>query len=428
MKGWWSISILRKCLGPYSIKFLLILVCGAVVAAGCGSSRIVKKDSHRQHYLDVSRHLLPSLPGSLHTASFARVNPDRRWDLVLVWDRQHEPSEIRFLNYEKKGRFVVQPGGLTDQFQADRIRGLATGDINRDGADDLILVTGRSDARTAWLLINNKKGYFYTLDSFRLPPIYGGMERVDVVDLDQDADLDLVFTGTRVVDEQGQPHRFQAQILINNGKGEYQDLTGLLVPALPPGISGTSFADYNGDDIQDVFLAYGQGQNRLLLNNGLGRFEDRTETLLPSIADQTAHVDWADFDGDDDNDLLVVNRALAPKDQAYSGETSYFLENLGKGKFVKRSHQVLPPSPADRVYLLDANGNNIPDILMVTGNGVNFIQGRGRWKFSVQTQQRLPRDRQLVELSFGDINRDGYLDIFGIHAKAREGRIWLNRF
>jgi hypothetical protein len=81
-----------------------------------------------------------------------------------------------------------------------------------------------------------------------------------------------------------------------------------------------------------------------------------------------------------------------------------------------------------RVYLLDANGNSIPDALILKAEETHFLQGQGEWKFSVETIRRLPRARRIMAMTFGDFDDDGYLDIFGIDSESRKGKLWLNRF
>ena len=211
---------------------------------------------------------------------------------------------------------------------------------------------------------------------------------MEAVDFDHDGDLDLFFYGKRVLNPEGRADRNQSQTFINNGKGDFQDLSDLLLPPLPPGIAGASIADYDGDGTRDIFLIYERGRNRLLFNNSLGKFTDNTSSYLPAIQGESAHADWADFDGDGDNDLLVVNRRMAPKGRALSKETSYFLENDGNGRFTKRPHKMFPRLPTSRVYLLDANGNGIPDALILSGGKTHYFQGKGKWKFSVETVKR----------------------------------------
>ena len=83
--------------------------------------------------------------------------------------------------------------------------------------------------------------------------------------------------------------------------------------------------------------------------------------------------------------------------------------------------------PSYRVYLLDADANGVPDILILSRQGVHFLVGQGPWKFSDETIKRLPFSARFDEMTFGDVNGDGNLDIFGILSKNRTGRIWVDR-
>jgi VCBS repeat protein len=409
------------------ICFLIIPLIVIAGFSGCSQKQLLAKDSFSQHYVDVTKKYLPSISGTIRAAQFAIVNNDPFRDLILHQVNRENASKILLLINKNKRGFEFPRENKVVKTEKGDILFFSAGDFNRDHADDLILIQKAGGNTFASLLFNNKKGYYYKKIDYVLPEIRQGVERVQVVDLDHDGDLDLYFYGKRVLNPDGRPDRLQAQAFINNGKGEFQDLSDLLLPPLPPGIVGAFFADYDGDEVRDIFLLYGNASNRLLLNNSLGKFSDKTAGNLPYIKDETVHGDWADFDGDGDNDFLVINRRIASKNRAHSKETCYFLENDGKGRFTKRSHKILPKTSVSRVYLLDANGNGIPDMLILSGGKTNYFQGQGEWKFSVETVKRLPRSRWFIEMAFGDIDDDGYLDIFGIDPK-RKGRLWLNRF
>jgi hypothetical protein len=253
------------------------------------------------------------------------------------------------------------------------------------------------------------------------------VERVDLIDLDQDGDTDFLFTGRKILGENEKLKRRQGQVLINNGGEQFIDETFLLWPNLPSGVIGTSIADYNQDGFPDVFLVYDNAQNRLLINNGVGKFIDKTDYLLPRMIDQSTHADWADFDLDGDNDLIVTNKVIRKPYQSYSGETIYFLENIGSGRFVKKPSKIFPTLPAFRVYLLDANGTGIPDVIILNEKGLLYLVGKGEWDFSVETKKRFPQTSPMREMRFGDINGDGFLDLIGITAKNNYPKLWLNR-
>jgi hypothetical protein len=114
--------------------------------------------------------------------------------------------------------------------------------------------------------------------------------------------------------------------------------------------------------------------------------------------------------------------------QGKSKTASYFLENDGRGHFKKRGHKILPNFPSSRIFLLDANGTKWADAFILSRTGTHLLHGKGKWSFSDETDRRLPRYRQLKDMSFGDINEDGFLDVFAISRKTGKGRIWLNVF
>ena len=407
---------------------LLILLGGVILFSGCSKRQLLSKDGYRQHYVDVTEKYLPKISGTLKNARFAYLNKGPYQDLVIHRMEKGKSSQILLLINKQKDGYEYPEKNKIVKTEKGEILFFSVGDFNRDRADDLILIQSKNGRSFASVLFNNKKGYFYRKIDYFIPQISQGIDRVEVVDLDHDGDADLFFHGKQVLNAEGRPDRTQAQAFINNGEGNFQNLSDLLLPPLPPGISGATIADYDGDGTRDIFLIYAKKRSRLLFNNSLGKFTDITPGYLPAIDDESLHVDWADFDGDEDNDLLVVNHRLAPNGRAYSGETSYFLENDGKGRFTKRSHKMFPRAPASRVYLLDANGNGIPDALILSEGKALFFHGKGKWKFSAETQKRLPRSSWIVEMAFGDIDDDSYLDIFGIDSRTGKGKLWLNKF
>ena len=390
--------------------------------SGCSQKQLLSENSKRQHFVDVTKRYLPQIPGIIQRAKFARVNKDLFSDLVLHVENKSGGSRLLLL-INKGGRgFEISKENRTVQTVKGRILFFNVGDFNGDFTDDIVTIQRVDGRNFASILFNNKKGYFYKKVDYFLPEIYQGIDRVALVDLDHDRDLDLFFYGEKVLIPGDSAARTQSQVFINNGKGVFQDLTSLLLPQLPPGISGVFFADYDGDGIRDIFVTYRNGRNRLLFNNSLGQFTDTTVGRLPPIQGETTHADWADFDGDGDNDLLVLNL------RAQSQAICYFLENNGGGYFTRRLHNALDIQNGSRVYLLDANGNGIPDALILSEGKTHYLQGKGKWKFSDETVRRLPRVRQMAEMAFGDFNNDGYLDIFGINAKDQKGKLWLNYF
>lgn len=420
MKACKSTCQKKSCLLPFLINPLVSGLLVILFLSACGGPKPhVADNPASQRFRDATR-LFPIEKISIAQASFLRANQDSRYDLAILSQSQQEFFIL--LNQGKKG-FLKNPAGQWTRNNKEKINFFAAADLNRDGGDDLILILGGSENPKTRILINNKKGYFYPKEKEGVYDLRSGIQNVVPVDLDGDGDKDLFYFGNNL--KSPAKNKYQTMLLINKGKGNFENLTSLLMPELPPGIRDASFADYDGDGVVDVFLVYSKGQNRLLINNGVGKFSDRTSSNIPRILDDSMHADWADFDQDGDNDLLVVNRSIHKIYRGHNKETNYFLENMGGGNFRKRSHKTLPRVPSKKVYLLDGNGNTRPDALILTAEGVYYLQGRGKWQFSDETMRRLPRFKMFDQMTFGDINRDRFLDLFAWSRKS--SRLWLNR-
>ena len=414
---------------PFLIKDLLRALLLLALLNGCGgSSSHVAENPASQRFHNVTRKWLLPKNFSPKQVVFLRADQNPYPDLMVLSESKSGESKLRgFFNQGGNNFLQKDLGQWTDQMKG-LILSFTAIDLNRDGGDDLALVMQASGKVFTQILFNNKKGYFYAKNKVSSFPLSSGVDKVVAEDIDQDGDKDLFYFGQRVLGTDGEPASHQVRLLVNKGGEKLEDLTALLMPYLAAGIRDVSFADYDGDGVVDVFLLYARGQNRLLINNGIGKFVDRTASHIPRIIDDSQHADWADFDGDGDNDLLVVNQSIKKPYRAYPGETTYFLENTGGGHFKKRSHKILPRFPSYKAYLLDANGNTKPDILILTSKGVYYLQDRGRWGFTNQTDRRLPRFRFFKKMAFADVNQDGFLDLFALSPTPGRSRVWLNRF
>lgn len=133
--------------------------------------------------------------------------------------------------------------------------------IDIDGDDDRDIYFGNSGFQNNTnpqdrLLINSGQGAFLDQTTDRLPTLTIDTFDADFADLDEDDDLDLVVGN----------YRGGIQVLINNGNGFFTDQSGAWLPAnFSPPAMDLEIADFNGDDLPDVYISVRNGSDQLLL-------------------------------------------------------------------------------------------------------------------------------------------------------------------
>jgi hypothetical protein len=407
------------------LKFLFVLAVTLFVQSCFTSSKLLSPNPQNQRYIDLTQKYFPKIPSGIQKAFFFFANPDKQIDWVALTQLNDKESRLHFFLNNKNGPFrKISRTGFEKPLKVKDLD-ISLGDLTRDRSQDLLLIGKTIKGNRVLVFFNNKKGYFYRPPNQVIPKVSPLMDQGKLVDFDYDGDLDILFSRSG---KEGGRKSNSVQLVVNNGKGRFIDRTSLLSPIIQHNISGFSIADYDGDQVSDIFFLNSNGSNTLWINNGSGKFSDVSSYSIPNIPARYSSADWADFDQDGDNDLLVTTTGLDKRFSKYPGEYSFFLENDGKGHFTKRSLKLLPNYSSSRVYLLDADGNDIPDIIILSEKGVYLLIGHGKWKFSDETLRRFPAKVSFDEMTFGDVDQDGYLDIFGVDSKNGKGRLWVSRF
>src|SRR5690606_27023391 len=135
--------------------------------------------------------------------------------------------------------------------------------------------------------------------------------------VDGDRDLDVVFGNVRARD----------RLLLNDGSGRFTDVTAARLPDDAADTLALAAGDVDGDGDPDLVPgnqdpSAGQGaQDRLYRNDGSGRFVDVTGARMPVDAERTSAVVMTDVDGDRDLDLVFTSDAFdQPRTRLYTND------------------------------------------------------------------------------------------------------------
>lgn len=198
---------------------------------------------------------------------------------------------------------------------------VAHADIDGDGDLD-VLIAGAGQDR---VLINNGEGGFIDMTTTRAPAEDRVTQDAEFADLDGDGDLDVVL---------GQEGGHA--LWLNDGTGRFTDASDRLPDPGNVEARKVTPGDVDGDGDLDLYFSHvswqgREGQDRLLINDGAGRFSDETASRIPTEAEITLTARFADLDGDGDLDLV----------RGEAGPLTVWA-NDGRGVFTDVTDQVLP--------------------------------------------------------------------------------------
>jgi hypothetical protein len=191
--------------------------------------------------------------------------------------------------------------------------GIALGDIDRDGDDDLYL--GGATDQTPMLGVNlGKEGFGMLVESgLEVDP---GSEDSGALffDADNDGDLDLYVASGSVEAEPGSPV-LRDRLYLETGKANFTKAPAGTLPDLRDSSSCVTACDFDRDGDLDLFVGArsvpGQypfsPESRLLRNTG-GKFSDASDEVAPGLskAGMVTGALWSDADDDGWTDLLVT--------------------------------------------------------------------------------------------------------------------------
>lgn len=191
--------------------------------------------------------------------------------------------------------------------------GVAWGDVNGDGDDDVFIGGAAGEAGVLYVA-ESGDGFKATISG----PWDAHSDREDLgvlwLDVDSDNDLDLLVASGGVEVSEGDAD-LGDRLYLNDGSGQFRSAPAGTLPRNFESTGAVSAADFDRDGDLDVFLggrtvagAYPLSPGSRLLRNDAGRFVDATDDLAPDLRQigmATAAL-WTDADNDGDADLMVT--------------------------------------------------------------------------------------------------------------------------
>lgn len=246
---------------------------------------------------------------------------------VTQYEEVSQTANLSWVAREEPIDEIAQQRLLPTRFNR-RGPGLAIGDINGDGQNDILM--GGTTLDEARILFGSPAGRYVEL---KLPKAATGSTVNDgpplIFDADGDGRNDLLLTKGGNSQPAGAPD-YQPRLYLNTGSG-LQLAAPDALPALPISAGAVATADFDRDGGWDVFLGarmlpgqYPAVPRSALLANRGGSFTDVTDAIAPglrAVGLVTAAL-WSDADGDGWLDLLLTLEW---------GHVKLFHNNQGRG-------------------------------------------------------------------------------------------------
>jgi hypothetical protein len=250
-------------------------------------------------FIDVTGRL-PSR-GVSNAVATADLDGDGNFDLYIG----NNGPDFVFIG-DGRGFFTDESAARLPQ-SGDITQHVELGDVDLDGDIDAVL--GNEDGNV--LLLNDGSGYFTEAP---LPPRETPEETrdADLVDVDGDGDLDLFFSNVRLFLEGADQ---QDRLLLNDGTGTFTDVTADALPQEQVTTMWSSFVDFDGDgdldllsgSIGDLSGRTADAPLRAYANDGTGRFTP-ADIVPATAAGNIFDIVIADFDGDGLDDAFLASR------------------------------------------------------------------------------------------------------------------------
>lgn len=331
----------------------------------------------------------------------------------------HNSTHVYILYQEEDGAFTQYDyGSVSNSSQW----GWAVGDLDHDGHKDI--VSGGNYDGTHLVRISARGEY--TLEQLAVPNTF--QQNMSVADVNNDGRVDVM-----ACNDVGAP-----RLLITDANGIPQYNSSYINWVTNPvsdmsGNYGSCFMDFNNDGHLDFYIAKcRQGVNnpddprrwnRLFVNDGSNNYTDLADVYGVQDREQTWASDFGDFDNDGDLDLVSIEHSAGI--QLFQNDGTGHYTNVTTGSGLGTTAFPL------QVLFRDLDNDGFLDIL-IAGGSEFFYHGNGDGTFTL-TQGLFPYPKAMHSFAFGDLNRDGFEDVYANYGNGyvdpsggNPDILWLN--
>jgi hypothetical protein len=354
--------------------------------------------------------LAASAPMFSHAASYATgVDPwavaigdldgDGAPDLVLATGTQNLDTVSVLLN---KGTGEGTFYGRQEYLTGSGTRAAVIGDLNGDGQRDI--VTANADANTVSVLLNSERGKTFDRKDYATGP---APVSVAIGDLSGGGHLEVVTANSE---------SDTVSVLLNRGDGSFQPKRDYRTGRH---LESVAIGNLNGDRAPDIATANRSDTVSVLLNRGDGSFPSHVEHPAGSGPISIA---IGDLNGDRHVDLVTANH------HANGVESLSVLLNRGDGSFQPKRDYRDPVADcfcSHSVGIGDLNGDGKPELVVADERSDLVFLNKGRGSFQPRLKYEAGPDPFSVAL--GDLNRDGTLDLVTANSDSNTVSVLLHR-
>ena len=259
-------------------------------------------------------------------------------------------------------------------------------------------------------VLNAQATQFMELGKMKLPGFKYTTYDIAFGDVDGDNDPDIVLGN------QG-----QNRIYLNDGRGKFTDFTASKMPKDGDRTYGLALGDVDNDRDLDLICANDQGQNKLYFNDGTGKFTDATASRIPNSRGPTFEMDLGDIDRDGDLDLVF----------AVAGTANQLLLNDGKGKFTEVTTTQIPNTAGwtEDLTFGDVDGDGDLDLVCGNRSQNSLFLNDGKGNFTDVTASQMPKNLGWTnKVALADVDGDKDLDLVSatVRGTVLQNSLFLN--